>query len=599
MRCCILAMALWGCAPAYSGSYGEPPRGSAPGGEAGQDDARPSVPLAQFPDPADVEAQMRSHPAPDARALLATAMSFVDHWDIQATPAPGDAQYAPEGTLEARLDALAQAPSSAEPDPSAPAGARPSTLTRSASLRCAAQELARFAATHGSSASDHLMQHILAVCGASALRVRHASRMAQVTGSIGDERAITHLLRGADEMLVEALGSGEQLGAAFARAPGRVAFTVLVGRPQIAIDRVEPPSADGLAIVRGRVLVPADALIALINQGPVGVAACRVTPGIALPDFELRCPMAAGDATALVRAQSLRRGQVLAPVIGQVLIRRAPDARPAYDVAPVGAASPVADASDVGPAFVERLNAVRASLGLGPLVLSPGQSAIQQGMVPYLIAHLAGGHELPELIDLHLLAGRGISGGTIRGASLCADVLRGSRDIARLLALLLLDPIQRYILLRPEAHQLAVGASVTADPDSVAVVASTYAFFEDLDHRRDADAIFERIVAARADRGLPPPERLEDLPALEARARSVAERGANPYAALMAGLHEEAARARGRFGGAVQETVFLELWPVPEELVRDPLVRVGVVVTHTRAPGGAWGQYVVAILHGR
>ena len=128
------------------------------------------------------------------------------------------------------------------------------------------------------------------------------------------------------------------------------------------------------------------------------------------------------------------------------------------------------------------------------------------------------------------------------------------------------------------------------------LVISTYAFFEDVDHGANAEQVFARITEARTGRGLPPPRRVEGLAHLEAHAAAVARGSEQPEAAFQAALDEEGRRAGRSLRGMVVETVDLESGTLPEELFEHRELALGVAVSHTRAPGAAWGQYVVFLV---
>jgi hypothetical protein len=121
-------------------------------------------------------------------------------------------------------------------------------------------------------------------------------------------------------------------------------------------------------------------------------------------------------------------------------------------------------------------------------------------------------------------------------------------------------------------------------------VITTYSFFETNDHRADEAALFQRIVAARRLKGLPAPQLL-DGSALQGAAKEI-QSGASPDDAIRKAIRRS---ARPGYTLLVQATD-LRRMPVPPELLTNGPLNVAIGITHYRAPGGAWGQYVVMFL---
>jgi hypothetical protein len=218
---------------------------------------------------------------------------------------------------------------------------------------------------------------------------------------------------------------------------------------------------------------------------------------------------------------------------------------------------------------------------------------VHQEVAPYLLASLEDtGGDAQHVLSLGLLAGWEITGGTIRWGDIVAELTVGGADASEWIGNALEQPAGRFVLMRPDTHAIAIGAVPVADPAALGVVVSTYAFFEDVDHAADADRYFERISAARAARGLPPPRRLG------AHAAAVSAGRESPNAAFQAGLNEEGSAQRRSLRGLAVEAVDLDWSPLPDELFAQRDLSLGVVVAHTRAPGAAWGQYVVFLVLG-
>lgn len=548
--------------------------------------ARPSRPVVQFPTTAVVEQAVEAGPPPDISTLLPEGEVAVERWELRAEGAPADPVYEPDGAFEPLLDEAAQS--------------RGVTVQRSASLRCVAREMARFYTEHEALPTERLTRHLLAVCGSTAVGVGRAGTLGQIDARASEELLAREAGAQWRDQIAPVLVDGGRVGLGIHRQGSAVAVMVVVAAPKMQLAPPIPPEADGLAIVRGRLLVEADAVFGLVNQGAYGVGRCRVTPGFRLPEIELRCPMAEGDDTALVQINTLTMGRVLSEHVGTVMVRRAADTpAPPYAPEPVGESALVSDPALAGPTVVERLNAVRQTEGLGAVTLAPEQSATSQRVAPYLLASILQSEERDQdVLALGMLAGWQVQPGTIRWADIVGQVVVGTHDVADWLSDTLEQPGGRWVLMRSDIRQVAVGALPIADPQALGLVASTYAFYDDVDHRADARAFFDRIVRERANRGLPPPQPLGSLDALWAGADAVSAGNQPASVALQQGLDAESRAQRRSLRGYLLETIDLDLGDLPPPVLEMREISLGVAVAHTRAPGAAWGQYAVFVVFG-
>lgn len=545
---------------------------------------RPSRPVVRFPEPERVEAAVAAAPVPELGPLLPQGEVPVDRWELRSTPAPGDPVYEPESPYEALLDAAAEQ--------------RGVTVTRSASLRCVAREMARFYTAHEGLPTDRLTRYLLATCGSSAVGVGRAGTLGQIDPRASDASVVEQAGDEIREQIAPVLVDGGRVGLGVHRAGSDVAVMLIVADPKVRLAPPIPPSADGLAIVRGRLLVEADAVYGLVNQGPHGVARCRVTPGFRLPQLELRCPMREQDESALVQINSITLGRVLTEHVGTVMVRRNEDEpTEPYAPTPVGDSGLVDDPAVAGATVVERLNAVRRAAGLPGVTLAEAQSAVHQRVAPHMLASILREEQRDQdVLALGLLAGWAIEGATIRWSDIVGQVVLGTHDVAAWLSNVLEQPGGRYVLMRPDVRRLAVGAVPVGDPEALGLVVSTYAFFEDVDHQQDARRFFERVSRERAHRGLPPPSPLDHLDALWTHARAVSEGRELASGALQAGLDAESRARRRPLRGFLLETIDLELGELPQPVLTRRQLSLGIAVAHTRAPGAAWGQYAVFLV---
>ncbi|HJL18778.1 MAG TPA: hypothetical protein RMH99_24160 [Sandaracinaceae bacterium LLY-WYZ-13_1] len=548
-------------------------------------EARPSRPVVRFPAPRRVQAAIESAPPPDLGPLLPQGEISVDRWTLESTPAPGDPVYEPEGAFETVLDAaIAQ---------------RGVSVTRSASLRCVARETARFYAEHELLPTDRLMRYLLAACGSSAVGVGRAGSIGQIDSRASAEEVVAQAGDQLREQIAPVLVDGGRAGFGVHRDGEGVSVILVVSDPKVELAPPEPPAADGLAILRGRLHGEADAVFGLVTQGDYGVDRCRVTPGFQLPEIELRCPMAEGDDTALVQIGTMTLGRVLTDHVGTVMVRRTEETpTPPFAPQPVGEPAAVDDPATAGPTVVARLNAVRRARGLPEVTLAARQSRVHQEVAPHMLASiLRGERDDQDVMALGLMAGWRVRRSPIRWSDIVGQSVVGTRDVARWLSEALEQPGGRWVLMRPDVRQLAVGAVPVADPEALGMVVSTYAFFDSNDHVEDADRFFARITRERTARGLPPPTRMSGLTHLWQHARAVSAGEEPPSAALHAALNEES-RAQGRgLRGVLLETIDLDLGELPDVVLLQRNLTLGVAVGHTRPSGAAWGQYTVFLIH--
>lgn len=570
----VLLIGSAGCSGAGGASIREP------SGQA----TRPPQPVVSFPPQARIVEALG--PAPDLAASISEGTVHVPHWELTTSPVVGDPEYRPEGPFERILDAAAES--------------RGVTPRRSASLRCVAQEAARFAVEHEGWPTHRLTRFLRSACGSSLPAVTLAGSRGTVDRRTSDERLVTQEREHFERAIGAGIVEGASVGLGFARRGERTALVLASGIPLMRLDPPEAPGVDGLAVIRGTLLrEDAHGVVAHVNQGEHGVARCRVTPGFQLPVVELRCPMREEDVTARVQIRTATLGRVLTRHVASTLLRRTPDAVPVFDASPVGEPAVIDDPSQAGAIVVERLNTIRAAAGLHPVALSSTQSGVHQEVGPHLLASLATSDaDRGDVLTLGLLAGWAITGGTIRRADIVGEIEVGGADAAEWIAAALEQPSGRSVLLSSEARQLAVGAVPVAQPAALGMVVSTYAFFEDVDHAADAELYFRRISEARAARGLPPPRRLTGLERADAHLSAVAAGRESPHAALERTLQEETQAHRRSLRGVAVEVLDLRASPLPEALFERRQLTLGVAIGHTRAPGAAWGQYVVFLIVG-
>jgi hypothetical protein len=246
---------------------------------------------------------------------------------------------------------------------------------------------------------------------------------------------------------------------------------------------------------------------------------------------------------------------------------------------------------------LDRLNAVRRSAKLRPLMLAAKQSQENARVAGTIFdASITGDAQTRDRAVIGLLAGWDVEGGTIRDGHFFLGAAAPTRDATAWLDAAIERPIGRLALLDPVARQIAVGPAIPQDAPALGAAVTTYALFESDDHAADERQFFRALAAARAARGLPPPKRVGGMDEVRAELADVLRRGKQPMAALSDLLRVAVSRTRSSVNGYVLETTDPSHVDFPPALLRAGLLDVVVAVTHHRAPGAAWGQYVIFVL---
>jgi hypothetical protein len=102
-----------------------------------------------------------------------------------------------------------------------------------------------------------------------------------------------------------------------------------------------------------------------------------------------------------------------------------------------------------------------------------------------------------------------------------------------------------------------------------------------------------RVTAGRARVGLKPLEAFDPGPDLAQQAEDVLAGSIEPMAALRVANRALAARMGSSVWGSVAEGNDLDSIPIPHEILGAAHSKLAIRVTHHRARGAAWGQYVV------
>jgi len=379
-----------------------------------------------------------------------------------------------------------------------------------------------------------------------------------------------------------------EAGAALVRQGDRALFVMAGGQTKAKLDPVAPvPQGQNEVLLRGSLSEAAEAIHGIINQGTHGFASCRSEP-VAPPGFALRCPMARGDGSAWIDVVSRAPKKLLSRSALHVLATRE-GARAPY--AP--AALPSRAKGDFTQALVANLNAVRAQGKLSPLRVSTEQAALNERHAGSILGGLED--EKSDRLALGLMAGWDVQG-MIRRGNLLALVSSSTGDPGEWLSEALDMPLARSILLEPDQRVVAVGAASAAGRGGIGAVITTYALFESNEHAAEVAQVIDQLNAARARRGLAPATLLRELAPLDAAAARVFKDEQGVEEALQAALNEASGQLNRPAQGAYFEAIDLDALEFPEPLLAPQPPTVAIAVTHHKAPGAAWGQYVVLLV---
>lgn len=468
-------------------------------------------------------------------------------------------------------------------------------LTPSPALACAARELGRFGLANKAPPTEGLRRHLVARCGSTLPSVAYAYQQGEVSPNTADEAIWREALPRLQAQFKDSMPAGSQAGVALVREGRRVVLAGFVGKPEAVLEpTVGPgPGAEGAVLVKGTLRSPTELVLGFATLGKYGVGQCAPVP-VPLPRFELRCPTLPGDESTWISVETRAPKQLLLRTTAQVLYVR-PGARVPYAPAMASGSATVSDAAGFSAAVLGPLNDLRRRGKMRPLELAPAQSEVNARAVgPFLTAEQTGNASLADRIALGLMAGWDVPG-VIRRGDFSVFLSSSTTDAATWLAEALELPTGRWMLLEPDRRFVAFGPHIAPDNRGIGAVVTTYALFDTADHHADADRVFAGLTSQRITRGLAQPTRVTKFEALSKEVRNF-EQG-KPLQEVLDDVLARAVSALGRdVHGAVFESTDLDVIPFPPELFSRLPPYVAIEVTHRKAPGGAWGQYVIFII---
>jgi len=545
--------------------------------------APPSKPAVVFPTRAEIAAIPAVKPKLEAFGEVDTSS---EPWAVQVEPSTQDTPYQ-DGS--AWGDFLREA-------------VRPhaQSVSLSAPLKCASDELAKVnRRTTKLLPPMNLMRFIVARCGAMVSTPRPFVWRVEAASTVTDDQILDAAKKQLGPALEKMFAGGGHLvvGLGVARDEKGVSVVVTAADDDAMLDP-GPLRADAnhLVTIRGTVRGNYASITALVNQGRLGVAECARQGELPPPHFAFTCKLADQDPYAWVEILGQRRGLVLSHDIAAGIVTAGNDAPIVYKPRSDAAPTPVSTPADLSNAIVLGVNRARAAAHLAPLTLDAKQSAENARLVGTLVnssftEDAAGGSDRAAI---GLLAGWDVTG-LIRGATIFVAAIGSTRDATVWLDWALERPAGRLTLLDPTSRLIAVGPAVPEESSALGAAVTTYALFESSDHTREEAALYARIAATRTARGLPPARLLAGIPEMHEQAVHVLKDGENAFVALQAML-SIATRNGSAAMGYVLETTDIEHFALPDIALRAGDIRLAVSITHHRAEGAAWGQYVVFLV---
>jgi hypothetical protein len=563
MPACLLVVACGGGAPAW--------RSTTPG-----------APVVKFP-PKETLALPSAEPV---RLNAALSTVEVERWRIE-TPVPETKTLY---SIETHWDGVLIA---ALRDPQSGILSNEQAARLNSALRCAASETARFYVENAGYPSEALRNFLLLRCGSTFTAVDTTVWQAVVPDGVPERHVETELEPGVRELVARVTaGNTREVGVGYARGNGRAAVVVYSGLERARIIDYSPVVQGVGAHLDVEVHEPAAFLMALVNQGRLGVKSCEADPSAPPPKYRFFCPLATNDSSARVDIAVRRPNDVLYETVAQALLLRSKDAGLSYEPLIFGADALAADAAAFREALYGALNDARRAAGVPPLAVEARQAAWNDRMaLSFFDAFVQNDTKRRTQATLAVLAGWDVDG-AIRDAGIFAGILPNERRPARWLSFALESPLGRWVLLERNVARVAVGTAELTTP-GIAALVTTYALFEGADHRADEANLRSSLTAKRSALGRKPPTFRSASKELRAALLHIERDGVSAYAALSDAVGAIREDSGETVNGYAVETIDLRTLDWAGELLGPATLDVEIGVTHYKPKGAAWGQYAV------
>lgn len=469
-------------------------------------------------------------------------------------------------------------------------------------MNCVARDAARFQLEHGGLQSDSVRRFVAARCGSVALAVTPMMIYGQASTRMSEKKLLRQFKESFRDLVKASVPAGkEQLaGFAFARRGGDFVAMLVVSEARVEISPFVPtPDSAGQIVISGRMDESAGYRIGVINQGRFGVADCWTDARVTLPEFRFTCPMSPEDETAWISIALIEPDGILARPVVQLLARRERASGRVYRRPSYTTGAKLVTEKSFEPEALALINQIRHEAGLEPLRFEPAQSGEVSRLVSaYMLSSLGrSSPRVAEVIILGLMAGWEIEG-DVRKGGVAATILFGTTDVHEWVADSLVSPFSRRALLDPDARRIALGASITEDPGSIAGLAATYSMFRpDYDYSSDLRAFLARVDEVRAAKGLPPIVLLESLSVdLSAQAQDIRNGSARPMDVLGLAIDAASRTLDRSVQGLLLQGSPIELLPIPELLTQKKTLELAIGITHFNSDTFPWALYALLLV---
>jgi len=478
---------------------------------------------------------------------------------------------------------------------------RPGLLLQTEAMHCVAREAGLFYLAQHAQPGPGLQRYIASRCNAAAPSYRAATLLTRVPESASEEEVFAHWRESVAASIRElTVGGSGTVGVWYGRNGDEVLVMVVAGSRVVHVDPVETVLEPGATVtVTGETLVPADEVSAIISRARFGFAICNADPDVALPRFAFECVPDASDESAIISIGYTPPGRLIAKSGVHLLVF--PGGRPSaeYRLPAYTSVRIVSDASTAAAQFVAVLNEVRGDAGLQPLQEAPAQSAVAASLAPHFFSALLGDSSETDadLVALGMIAGWGVDG-ILQSGRFAWSVSGQTRDVGRLLSNVLEYPVGRQVLLDPDAEKIAVGAIVEPESagSSMAVLVGTYTLFSESAHAKNAEGVYVRFQEARAEHGLQPAKRLDQIGPMSMEAAGLVQAGVEPRQAFDQLLQSTSVALRRPVSGWLAEVSDLDDLEFPDDLVTRTSLEIAVGVAYRRPEAEPWGRYVVMVV---
>ncbi len=537
-----------------------------------------------FPSAATIE-QLKNGPPPDA--IFASDLRDLGDWELVG-PFPEMISAEP-WTSGSIWDGLLS-------DVRNAAGT-PVLATRS--LHCVAREYARIALERSGRPDVSTQRFITGACNASVASVTYAQFAVEGVESL-DEEQLYELMREQALPMLRAQAAAVArpvMGVAVARDGARAVLVQVLANRVVELEPVRTEvGPDGRIELRGRVLGPAAAILGLATHGRYQVRACDPIGSVVLPAFHLACDLDPDDEWASITVAVQRPNRMLAESALHVLAWQHPAAKRSYRRFVYSEPRAVSDTASIAPILLEELNGVRSRAGLAALTLDSAQTATATAVAPGFFAAAIGGadNEQTDLIALGVLAGWDVDG-MIKKGEFAFGAVPETRDVSVLLSAVLEEPMSRSALLAPDSKKIALGP-LLIESEGVPVLAMVFCTYEMLEPAgidAEAEQLFDRLAATRAERGLAEPYQLIEVWSETRSAANDVGRGEHAQAALDQLATTSSQRLRSGVSTWYFETSDLDSIEFPADSLSSQRLGAAIGVAHRKGPDDAWGRYVV------